>query len=192
MSMQKPDLGKIESEIAASVDRHWRFCLAEGGVLIILGLAAFVIPRTLVVEFQFGWLFLLSGITGLITTLWVREAPGFLWSLVSAFLAIAAGTLMLLSPTKVLSLTLILITFFVIEGCASILYAFKHKRGASGQWGWMLASGIVDLFLAVSILLGLPGSAKWALGLLIGVNLIFGGLALVAMALNGRARSAAV
>jgi uncharacterized membrane protein HdeD (DUF308 family) len=189
MSMNKPDVEQIERAIVTSVDRHWRFCLIEGFVLIILGLAAFVIPRTLVVEFQFGWLFLLSGITGLITTLWIGVTPGFRWSLVSAFLAIAAGTLMLLSPTKVLSLTLILVMFFVIEGLASILYAYEHKRDSSGNWGWMLASGVIDLSLAALILLGLPGSAKWALGLLIGVNLIFGGLALVAMALNGRTRS---
>jgi uncharacterized membrane protein HdeD (DUF308 family) len=127
----------------------------------------------------------------LATTLAVREAPGFGWSLVSAILGIVAGILMLLSPTKVLSLTLILVSFFVIEGIASIMYANEHKRDQSGRWVWMLGSGIIDLFLAALILVSLPGSAKWALGLLVGVNLISGGLALVAMALHARLRSSA-
>jgi uncharacterized membrane protein HdeD (DUF308 family) len=50
----------------------------------------------------------------------------------------------------------------------------------------MLASGIVDLVLAAIIFAGLPLSAAWALGLLVGINLVFGGSALVAMALHAR------
>jgi uncharacterized membrane protein HdeD (DUF308 family) len=189
--MNEPKTEQIQRAIMTSVDQHWRFWLVEGIILVILGLAAFIIPRALIVEFQFGWLFLCSGITGLATTLAVREAPGFGWSLVSAILGIVAGILMLLSPTKVLSLTLILVSFFVIEGIASIMYANEHKRDQSGRWVWMLGSGIIDLFLAALILVSLPGSAKWALGLLVGVNLISGGLALVAMALHARLRSSA-
>jgi len=86
----------------------------------------------------------------------------------------------------ILSLTLILIVFFVIEGVASIMFALEHKRELSGQWAWMLVSGIVDLILAAIILAGLPSTAAWALGLLVGINMIFGGSALVAMALHAR------
>jgi uncharacterized membrane protein HdeD (DUF308 family) len=191
MSMNEPKTERIQRAIMISVDQHWRFWLVEGIILVIFGLAAFIIPRTLMAEFQFGWLFLFSGITGLITTLSIREAPGFRLSLVSAILGIAAGTLMILSPTKVLSLTFILVLFFVIEGVVSIMYANEHKRDQSGRWVWMLGSGIIDLFLAVLVLISLPGSAKWALGLLVGVNLISGGLALVAMALHAHLRISA-
>jgi uncharacterized membrane protein HdeD (DUF308 family) len=189
MSMNKPDIEHIERAVATSMHEHWTLLLVEGIVLVILGLAALVIPRSLAVDMLFGWLFLISGITGLISTLWVRRAPGFGWSLVSAILGIVAGMLLLLSPKGVLSFTLILIVFFVIEGVASVMLALDHKRQLTGQWGWMLVSGIVDLVLAVIILLGLPGSAEWALGLLVGVNLIFGGLAFAAMALHARTRS---
>jgi uncharacterized membrane protein HdeD (DUF308 family) len=187
MATSEPNAEKLHRAIVMSVNRHWRFCLVEGIILIVLGLAAFIIPRTVMVEFQFGWLFLLSGITGLTITLWLHNAPGFWWSMVSAFLAITAGILMLVSPTKVLSLTLILIMFFLIEGVTSIMYAFANQREASGSWIWMLGSGIIDLFLATLIIIALPGSAKWALGLLVGVNLVSGGVALIAMALHGRA-----
>jgi uncharacterized membrane protein HdeD (DUF308 family) len=163
--------------------------LVEGVVLVVLGLLAIVLPpiATLAVEILFGWLFLISGIVGLITTFWMRQAPGFWWALLSAVLGIAAGIVLLAWPLSgVLSLTLVLIVFFTIEGVASIMYALEHKRELSGRWGWMLASGVVDLIVAAIIFMGLPGSAAWAIGLLVGINLVFGGSALIAMALHAR------
>ena len=56
--------------------------------------------------------------------------------------------MLLLRPLSgVLSRTLVLIVFFVIEGVASMMFALEHKRELSGRWGWMLASGIIDLHL---------------------------------------------
>jgi uncharacterized membrane protein HdeD (DUF308 family) len=72
-----------------------------------------------------------------------------------------------------LSLTLVLIVFFVIEGAASIMFALEHKRELSGRWGWMLASGIIDLILAAIIFVGLPSTAAWAIGLLVGIDMVF-------------------
>jgi uncharacterized membrane protein HdeD (DUF308 family) len=117
----------------------------------------------------------------------MRQAPGFWWSLVSAILGIAVGIVLLLWPLSgVLSLTLVLIVYFVIEGVASIMFALEHKRELSGRWGWMLASGIIDLILAAIILAGLPGTAAWAIGLLVGIDMVFGGSAVIAMALHAR------
>jgi len=189
MSVNRPDIDQIQSAMVTSLNEHWRLFLVEGIILVILGLAAIIIPpiATLAVELLFGWLFLISGIGGAITTFMMRQAPGFWWSLVSAILAIAVGVVMLLWPLSgVLTLTLLLITFFIIEGAASIMFALEHKRELSGRWGWMLASGIVDLILAAIILAGLPGTAAWALGLLVGINLVFGGTALLGMALHAR------
>src|SRR6516164_8994711 len=117
---------------------------------------------------RFGWLFLLSGAIGLVTTFWMRNAPGFWWSLVSAVLGIAAGIVLILWPISgTVSLTLVLIAFFIIEGVVTLMYAFEHRAQLSGRWGWMLASGIVDLILAGIIFAGLPETATWALGLLV-------------------------
>jgi uncharacterized membrane protein HdeD (DUF308 family) len=189
MSMNEPDIERVQRAMAKTLHEHWVLFLVEGIILIILGLAAIIIPpiATLAVEILFGWLFLISGIVGLITTFLMRQAPGFWWSLISAILGIAAGIVLLLWPLSgVLSLTLVLIVFFVIEGGASIMFAIEHKRELSGQWGWMLASGIIDLILAAIIFVGLPGTAAWALGLLVGINMLFGGTALIAMALKAR------
>src|SRR5450759_339313 len=189
MSMNKPDIEQIQRAVATSLHEHWVLFLVEGIILVILGLAAIVIPpiATLAIEILFGWLFLISGIVGLITTFRMREAPGFWWSLVSAILGIAAGIVLLLWPLSgILSLTLILIVFFVIEGVASIMFALEHKRELSGRWVWMLASGVIDLILAAVIFAGLPGTAAWAMGLLVGINMVFGGFALIVMALHAR------
>ena len=163
---------------------------------MLLGAAATVLPpmATIAVEIIIGWLLLVSGIVGLITTFWMRRAPGFWWSLLSAILGIAAGVVLLRWPLSgALSLTLVLTVFLAIEGVASIMYALEHRRELSGRWGMMLVSGVVDLFLAGLIFLGLPATAAWAIGLLVGINLVFGGAALIAMAVharNGEPRSA--
>jgi uncharacterized membrane protein HdeD (DUF308 family) len=175
--------------VAGAIHEHWVLFLVEGILLVILGLIAIVVPplATLAFTIIIGWVFLVSGIMGLITTFWARGAPGFWWALISAIIAIAAGVVLLLWPISgTLSLTLVLIAFFVVEGIASIMYAIDHRNQLSGRWGWMLVSGIIDLILAVIIFAGLPGTAAWALGLLVGINMVFGGAALIGIALAAR------
>ncbi len=189
MSMEPSPADKFRHAIERSLHDHWVAFLIEGVVLLVLGAAAILIPplATLAVDIFLGWLFLVGGIVGLASTLSMRRAPGFGWSLLSALVAIAAGAVLIGWPRNgVVSLTLIAIAFFAIEGVVTILFAFEHKRALSGRWGWMLLSGIVDLFLAAVILLGLPGTAAWAIGLLVGINMLFGGVALIGMALHAR------
>jgi uncharacterized membrane protein HdeD (DUF308 family) len=188
-----PNIGDVQRAVARSLHQHWVLFLVEGVVLLVLGATAIVIPplATLAATLVLGWLFLVSGVVGLFTTFLMRHAPGFWWSLISAALAVLVGSLLLARPVSgAFSVTLVLIAFFVIEGVASIMFALEHKRELSGRWGWMLASGVVDLLLALMILAGLPGTAAWALGLLVGINMVFGGAALIAMALHARHASA--
>jgi uncharacterized membrane protein HdeD (DUF308 family) len=180
--------------VVSTIHEHWVLFLVEGIVLVVLGAAAIIVPAVATLAFTLfiGWLFLISGIVGLITTFWMRHAPGFWWSLISGVIAIAAGIVLILWPISgSISLTLVLIAFFLIEGIVTILYAFEHRAQLSGRWGWMLASGIVDLILAGIIFAGLPGSALWALGLLVGINMLFGGTAMIGMALAARSAAPA-
>jgi uncharacterized membrane protein HdeD (DUF308 family) len=189
MSTNKADLERLQATVANSLHAHWQLYLTEGIVLLILGLLAIVIPpiATIAVEVLIGWLLLMSGIVGLIATFRTRSAPGFWWSLLSAVLGIVAGIVLLGWPLSgAVSLTLILTVFLALEGVASIFFALEHKRELSGRWGMMLVSGVIDLCLAGIIFAGLPGTAAWAIGLLIGINLVFGGSALIAMALHAR------
>jgi uncharacterized membrane protein HdeD (DUF308 family) len=195
MSTNPADANQLQRTLSQSIREHWKLFLAEGIVLVILGLLAIAVPQlaSIAATIMIGWLFLISGVAGLITTFGARHAPGFWWSLLSALLGIAAGIVLLVWPLRgVITLTLLLIVFFIVEGVLSIMYALDHKREVTGQWGWMLVSGIIDLVLAAMIWAGLPSTAVWALGLLVGINLLFGGSSMIAMALHARSSDAAV
>lgn len=184
-----PNIGEVQRAVARSLHQHWVLFLVEGVVLLVLGATAIVIPplATLAATLVLGWLFLVSGVVGLFTTFLMRHAPGFWWSLISAALGVLVGSLLLARPVSgAYSVTLVLIAFFIIEGVASIMFALEHKRELSGRWGFMLMSGVVDLILAAIIIAGLPGTALWALGMLVGINMLFGGASLVGLGLAAR------
>jgi uncharacterized membrane protein HdeD (DUF308 family) len=194
MASNESEVRDIRAAVSAAIHRHWGLFLLEGVVLIVLGSLAVLVPAvaTLGATIFFGWILLLSGVMGLIATIRARHAPGFGWSLLSAIIGIVAGIVLLAMPVEgTFSLTAVLITFLIVEGLATVLFALEHRKSASGRWSWMLASGIVDLVLGGILLAGLPGTAVWALGLLVGINMIFGGWALVWMALHARSESLA-
>ena len=177
--------------VAKTVREHWQLFLAEGIVLVILGVFAVAVPPIagLAVTIIFGWLFLISGVAGLMTTFAIRHAPGFLWSLLSGVLGILVGGMLLVQPgLGLVTLTYVLIAFFVLEGIATIMFALDHRQMLSGRWGFVLASGLIDLFLAGIILMGPPGTAAWALGIIVGVNMVIGGASLIAMAMAARSQ----
>jgi len=186
---QTTDVERVAAAVSATIHQHWALFLAEGILLTVLGILAILLPAvaSLAATLIFGWILLLSGGMGLVTTLRARHAPGFGWSLLSALIGLVAGVLLLARPVLgTLSLTAVLIAFLMAEGVVSIFYATEHRKGFSAGWGWMLASGLLDLVLAVILLAGLPGTAVWALGVLLGVNMIVGGAALISMALQAR------
>src|SRR5258707_10424235 len=183
------DLNKLQSAMSATVRAHWKAFLIEGILLVILGLAAMIVPplASLAVTIFLGWMFLISGIAGLALTFWARKMPGFWWSLISAVLAVAAGIILLAQPVQgTLTLTIVVGAYFLAEGVATIMYALEHRRELSERWSWLLVAGIMDLLIAAVIIAGLPGSALWAVGLLVGINLLFGGATLIGMALAAR------
>ena len=183
------DFTRLQSEMRAAVREHWKAFLIEGILLVVLGLAAMIVPplASLAVTIFLGWLFLISGIAGLALTFWARQMPGFWWSLISAVLAIFAGIVLLARPLQgVLTLTIVVGAYFLAEGVATIMYALEHRRELSERWSWMLFSGLLDILIAALIIIGLPGSAEWAIGLLVGINLLFGGASLIGVALAVR------
>jgi uncharacterized membrane protein HdeD (DUF308 family) len=183
----------LDRTVARSLREQWGLFLVEGVVLLVLGAAAILLPPiALALALFLGWLLLVTGLVGLVMTLFMRRAPGFWASLVSALAAIVAGFLLIGWPLDVApSLSLVLAIFFAVEGIATIIFALEHKRAMSGRWSSMLASGIVDLVLSGIILTDFPGiapgSAGWVIGLLVGISMVFGGASLIAMALDARA-----
>ena len=183
------DNAELPTKMRDVVRAHWKAFLIEGILLSILGLAAMIVPpiASLAVTIMLGWLFLISGIAGLVLTFWARAMPGFWWSLISAALAVLAGMILLAQPAQgTLTLTIVVGAYFLAEGVATIMYALEHRRELSGRWSWILIAGLMDLVIAAIIITGLPGSAMWAIGLLVGVNLLFGGATLIGVALAAR------
>jgi uncharacterized membrane protein HdeD (DUF308 family) len=184
-----PDLAKLQSQMQAAVKAHWKAFLFEGIVLVLLGLAAMIVPplASLATAIFLGWMFLISGVAGLFATYWARQMPGFWWSLFSAALAVLAGGLLLANPAQgVVTLTIVVGAYFLAEGVVTIMYALEHRRELSERWGWLVLSGIMDLVIAFIIVAGLPETSQWAIGLLVGINLVLGGASLVGMALAAR------
>ena len=183
------DLANLQSKMAAAVREHWKAFLFEGILLSIIGLAAMIVPplASLAITIFLGWMFLVSGVAGLFATYWARNMPGFWWSLISAALAVVAGIILLARPVQgVLTLTIVVGAYFLAEGVTTIMYALEHRRELSERWSWMLFAGLLDILIAAMIIAGLPGSAEWAIGLLVGINLLFGGAALIGVALAAR------
>src|SRR5229473_7100951 len=176
------DVTRLQSEMRAAVREHWKAFLCEGILLAILGLAAIIVPplASLAVTIFLGWMFLISGVAGLVVSFWARHMPGFWWSLISAALAVLAGGVLLARPMQaVLTLTIVVGAYFLAEGVTTIMYALEHRRELSERWSWMLVAGAMDIIVAGLIVAGLPGSAEWAIGLLAGINLLFGGATLI-------------
>jgi uncharacterized membrane protein HdeD (DUF308 family) len=187
--MTAQDVPDLQYKLLKAVQKHWKALLIEGILLIVLGLVAMVIPSlaSFAVTIFLGSLFLIGGLAELALLIWTGKTPGFWWSLLSALLAAGVGIVLLARPAQgTLTLTIVLGAYFAVEGVFTIMYAFEHGGELSKRRGWLVVSGLLDLLVAVLIIAGLPGSASWAIGLLVGVDLVFGGLSLIGMALAGR------
>lgn len=151
--------------------------ITEGIFFIILGILAIALPvwSTLSFELLLGWLFIVGSIIQFVRTFQFHKAGEVVWSLISAILYLVVGIILLAYPlTGILTLTLLLAAFFLVEGIAKLILSFELR--SFGNWGWLLLSGILSIILAALIWSGWPGTATWVIGLLVGINLLFLGV----------------
>jgi uncharacterized membrane protein HdeD (DUF308 family) len=184
-----PTLSDMQRAVANAFGAHWKLFLFQGAVMVVLGVLAICAPvaASIAVAIYVGWLLLISGIVGLIAIVSTHHVHAFLWSLITAALSVLIGVLLVLMPVQgAVSLTIVLTAFFVAEGVFQTTVAVASRHVLAGTWVWMLLSGIADLVLAAIIIEGWPGTAVWALGLLVGVNLLTSGWAVVVAAFGGR------
>ena len=189
MTTANPTLAEMQRTIGDTLRAHWRLYVFQGVLMIVLGVLAVAAPAfaSLTVDIYVGWLFLISGVLGLIAMFSARNVPGFLWTLVTALLSIVVGGVLLWKPVEgALSLTIVLTGFFIVEGVFQAAAALIYRDAIPSTWGWLLASGLADLALVGIIVAGWPGTAAWVLGLLVGVNLLTTGWAVVMVALGAR------
>lgn len=152
-----------------------------GLVFVLMGLLAILAPAvaTLAIGLLVAILLLLWGAAGIAWALSMRPQREWLPVLVLSLMVLALGLIFLLRPgVGVETLTTLLVVVLLAEGLGSILLALR-LRALLPRWGWMAASGAASLLLALVILSGWPGTAAWTLGLLLGINFLTTGLALV-------------
>lgn len=167
------------------LQQHRTAFIIESILLILLGILAIALPfyATLSVELILGWILLLGGLIQLYKSIKSFKQPGGAISFMGAIIYTVVGALMLFYPIAgIVSLTLILGIFFLLEGIAKIAFSFELKPATN--WGWLLVSGIIALLMAGIILYGWPGTSLWVIGLLVGINMIFFGFSLLALITN--------
>jgi len=155
-----------------------------GVILVIAGIAAIGMPlvASLAVELLIGWVLIVSGIMQSIYSFSSRRWGKFFMRLLAGLLYLLGGIMLVAHPLRgVLTLTLLLGILFVLEGLCKIIGSLQIR--AVPHWGGLFLSGILALIIGILIWRGWPSSSAWAIGLLVGINILFRGWALITLAL---------
>ncbi len=149
-----------------------------GILLIVSGFASLALPfmAGIAASIFFGWLVLLAGVAHLVYAWFERGAGAVLWQILIGILYLCAAIFMLLLPVSaVVALTLVLGWYIFIEGIIELVLHSRLRKVPGA--GWFLFDGIVSLLLACLIFFRWPSDSSWALGTLVGVSLLFSGIA---------------
>jgi len=173
---------------AAVASEHRGWFIFLGIALIVIGVVAVAFPfvATIAAKTVIGWLFLIGGVIQVVHAFSTQEWSAFFLDLIVGVLYVLAGGWMAFFPfAGIITLTIFLAVFFIIEGVIEIAMGFR-VRPASG-WVWLLVSGIIAIAAGLLILARLPSTAVWAIGLLVGINLIFSGVSYLSLASTAKA-----
>jgi uncharacterized membrane protein HdeD (DUF308 family) len=161
--------------------RKW---LQVTGILaLVAGFVAFIVPTvaTVTVAILLGWVLIFIAAVTTVDALSMRDTRRMLARGAWALLALVAGIYLIASPLHgTVGLTFVLATWLIAVGALRLLVAYR-ERGFPGA-GMVGFNGALSLLLGLLIALGLPSSADWAIGLLVGIDLIFYGITALALA----------
>ncbi|WP_279480687.1 HdeD family acid-resistance protein [Aureimonas sp. SK2] len=179
----------VERDVQRHLHAHWKGYTVQAVLMIAAGLLALVVPfaATLASTLFFGWLMIVLGIVGLVAAFRAGKGfGGFGTSLVVGIGALILGLLIVAQPfAGAVALTTLLAVYFMLLGLAT--FAMANAFRVSGGQFWLLAlAGIVNIGLALFLVVGLPGTAVWAVGLFLGISLISSGASLLVAALRAR------
>ena len=163
-----------------------------GIAAILAGLVALAMPlmATFAATIFVAAMLVASGAVGLFTSFRRRDGGAIAAGFALSALAIVTGVVMLVAPLAgIVALSTLIVAWFAASGALKLWYGIKAD-GMTGR-GWMIASGVLSLGLAVLLWFSLPGAALWLPGLLLAVDLILYGTLLIALALFGRPKLAA-
>lgn len=179
-----------EEEVEKDVKRAAGLYTGIGVLMILLGAFAVLIPNVASwgMTVLIGWI-LVIGAAFLFA--WSFTAPGALHVIVRiawSLLTLAAGLFLLVNPDKgARALTIILIIYFLASGAIRLAAAFG-QRGIRGA-GWLGLSGALSLIIGLIFWVDYPQSADWAIGLLVGIDLIFAGWTLILLSQEAKSEA---
>ena len=187
MSTNQPNIAGIQRAVANSLHQHWKLYLAEGIILLVLGTAAIMVPplATLAVTIVLGWLFLISGVVGLFhdSCCGRRRASG---GRSFAVVGDRRGVLLLGGRSGRTVADARADRLLRRRGRRIDHLRARARRNCPGNGAGCCSAALIDLILGPLSSPGLPGPRLWALGLLVGINMIFGGWALILLSLAAR------
>ncbi len=168
---------------------NWRWLLILGILLAVCGTLAIISPAmtvmaTLVATILLGATLIVAGIATIAASFWVGKWGGLLVQLLVGLLYVVVGWIIIDTPLRSAgALTLFMAVFFIITGLFRIVAATVMQFT---YWGWALLNGIVTFLLGVIIYHHYPQSTLWALGLLVGLEMLFHGWTWIMLALAVR------
>jgi len=173
----------LREAMRETVKKYSFWYLVQGVLMVAAGVLALIYPfvASVAVVYLLAWILIVSGILQAIGLIGAKDVPHYWVQLISVVLAILIGVLLLRQPESgLLLMTVLLIVFFMVEGIAKTIFALTIRPFPN--WGWVLASGLVGILLALLLWANMPVSSDWLLGVLLGVQLICEGAALTYLA----------
>jgi uncharacterized membrane protein HdeD (DUF308 family) len=177
----------MDPEVRAGLARSWKALMAIGVLAIFVGCVAIVVPAVASVgtAIFIGWILLVAGSFLVAAAFSAHSIGTVLLRLAWAALTVIVGVWLIVEPHNgTLTLTLVLGLYFLFMGVTRITVAFM-ARGQPNA-GLVGLSGVAGLLVGILVLAEFPSSADWAIGLLVGIDLIFAGWTLTSVALVGR------
>ena len=169
------------------INRGVKWSIALSVLMIVAGVLAIIAPHAsgIAVTILVGWLLVLGGAAYLAYAWHARDDGGLIWGIVLGILYVVAGAYLLAHPVAGLaSLTFALAAFLFVGAIVEIILS-THLRPSSGS-GWLLVDGIITMVLAIMVWRTWPKNSPWLLGTLVGINMIFSGIARLAISLAVR------
>ncbi len=165
-----------------ALKNEWIWFLTLGIGLIVIGMIAVSMAFlvTVGVVAIFGVLLIIGGIAQTVSAFWSPRWRGLLVHILTGILYLVVGYIIVDNPEEgAIALTLLIACFFVVAGIFRIVVALLERFH---NWGWCVLSGCISTLLGVLILEQWPTSGEWVIGLFLGIEMIFNGLAWVMMA----------
>ncbi|HUB98554.1 MAG TPA: HdeD family acid-resistance protein [Solirubrobacterales bacterium] len=177
----------MDPVVRDGLTRSWKGLMAVGIVAIVIGCIAILIPAVASVgtAIFIGWILVIAGAFLVAAAFSAHSVGSLLLRLLWAAITVIVGLWLIVEPHNgTLTLTFVLGVYFLFMGITRITVAFLGRGQPNA--GWVGLSGVCGLLIGILVLVKFPSSADWAIGLLVGIDLIFAGWTLTAIALVGK------